>query len=198
MVNYQHGKIYRLVCNVTGLQYISSTTQPLSRRLAEHVSKFKAWKTGKTKYVTSFKVFEGDDYEIILVEGFPCENKDQLHARERRWIESLPNVNHHIPTRTKKEWVEANKELIVEYKRQHYVAHKDYLLEKQRRYYETHKEHVAEYAQQYRESNKEQMRAHAQKPIECECGSTVRRSDIARHKRSAKHQAWEKLNQSST
>ena len=36
MVNYQNAKIYRIVCNVTGKQYIGSTVSNLSTRLSQH------------------------------------------------------------------------------------------------------------------------------------------------------------------
>jgi len=33
MVNYNNSKIYKIVCNVTGKQYISSTSVGLKKRL---------------------------------------------------------------------------------------------------------------------------------------------------------------------
>mmetsp|Transcript_32665 Transcript_32665/g.38319 ORF Transcript_32665/g.38319 Transcript_32665/m.38319 type:complete len:103 (+) Transcript_32665:95-403(+) len=41
MVNYKNGKIYKIVCNETNEIYIGSTTQTLTDRLCQHVSKFK-------------------------------------------------------------------------------------------------------------------------------------------------------------
>ena len=41
--------------------------------------------------------------KIILIEGYPSERKEQLLARERHCIETLPNINHQIPGRTPKE-----------------------------------------------------------------------------------------------
>ena len=36
--NFQEAKIYRIVCNVTGLQYYGATCEPtLARRLSKHV-----------------------------------------------------------------------------------------------------------------------------------------------------------------
>jgi hypothetical protein len=40
-----------------------------------------------------------------VVGEFPCENRKQLHSRERHFIETLPNVvNKYIPTRTRQEY----------------------------------------------------------------------------------------------
>ena len=81
MVNYQNGKIYKLVNNTTTDVYYGATCSRLSDRLSEHKSVFK-----KGKYMTSRKIFEGGDVSIILVETYPCDSKDELTARERFWI----------------------------------------------------------------------------------------------------------------
>ena len=44
-----------------------------------------------------------------------------------------------------------------------------------------------EYYQAYRRANKERIKEQDKQKIECDCGSIVRRSDIARHKRTKKH-----------
>ena len=59
MVNYQLGKIYKIVCNETGEMYIGSTCEPtLARRLATHVGQYKSWKNGKGYKVMSFDIIE--------------------------------------------------------------------------------------------------------------------------------------------
>jgi hypothetical protein len=120
MVNYENGKIYKIVCNITGLCYIGSTCEPtLARRLAEHVGDYKGYKNGKRSYISSFKVLENNDYYIILLENVTnCVSKDQLHARERFYIENNKCVNKYVVGRTrkeyKKEYYEENKEIILE------------------------------------------------------------------------------------
>ena len=94
MVNYQQGKIYKIVAN--GLTYIGSTCEPtLARRLAQHKGSYKSWLRGnkKTTYVTSFRVLYEDNPEITLIESYPCNCKDELIARERHYIESMECVN---------------------------------------------------------------------------------------------------------
>lgn len=117
--NYQNGKIYRIVCNITGLTYIGSTCQTLSQRLTKHRFNYKTLlEKPEKKLVTSVKVIAGGDYDIVLLEKCPCESKEELHKRERYYIESMDCVNKVIPTRTeaekKKVYYDANKEAIAE------------------------------------------------------------------------------------
>eukprot|EP01050_Picozoa_sp_SAG11_P021856 SAG11_NODE_3981_length_2121_cov_536.604847_3_plen_164_part_00 len=111
MVNYNNGKIYKIVCNITGLVYVGSTTKPrLSQRLASHVGAYKRYKRGEhdSNYVTSFKVLENNDYDIILLENVNCNCKDELFARERYYFDTIDCVNKMTPGRTHKEWLKTN------------------------------------------------------------------------------------------
>ena len=112
MPDYSKSKIYKIVCNITGLVYIGSTTQNLCGRIKDHKSDYKRYLNKKHSYVTSFKILENDNYNIILVEDFCCERKEQLLARERYWIENTKCVNLKIPLRNRKEWCEVNNEKI--------------------------------------------------------------------------------------
>jgi len=84
MPDYQQGKIYKIVCNVTGNVYYGSTIVPtLARRLAKHKEKYREYKAGKCNYVTSFEIIDKNDYSIVLVELYPCNTRDELLMRER-------------------------------------------------------------------------------------------------------------------
>ena len=103
MVNYQESKIYKIVGN--GMTYYgSSADKTLARRLSSHKSRYKRYKAGKCDYTTSFKIIETGNYDIILIEEFSCSSKDQLHARERYYIENNDCVNKNIPGRSKEEY----------------------------------------------------------------------------------------------
>ena len=54
-------------------------------------------------------------------------------------------------------------------------------------YNQANKEKFKEYYQEYKQANKERIKERDKQKIECECGSIVRRSDIARHNRTKKH-----------
>ena len=108
MVNYNLAKIYKIVCNQTGLTYIGACTTSLSARIACHKQQLK-----KGRSCTSYRVLEHEDFSIILVEDFPCERREQLLQRERFWIDNTDCVNKNLPLRTKKEYYEDNKEQII-------------------------------------------------------------------------------------
>ena len=145
-MDYQNGKIYRIVCNITGLQYIGSTTQALSKRLSYHKSHHKQWLKGTSNYITSFKIIESGNYDIVLIELYPCSCKSELERQERHHIETIVCVNKYIPCRTLKEYYTDNREKQKQYyinnneKRKQYIAdNKEKIKEKQKQYYITKK-----------------------------------------------------------
>ena len=182
MVNYELGKIYKIVCNKTGLIYIGSTCQRLlSQRLSGHVKNFKQWKNGKTRYVTSYTIIENDDFYIELLEAVSCSSYDELAKKERYYIESIDCVNKHIPGRKKQEYYSDNKEIMKDYNKQYREDNKEIISTKKKEYYENNKEKV----KQYYENNKEKLSL----KIKCnKCGSVVTKHNLTRHKRSLKCQ----------
>jgi hypothetical protein len=79
MVNYQLGKIYKIIDNTNNNVYIGSTCEPtLAKRLTKHVASYKHYLKGKSNYVTAYDILENDDYDIILLQKFSCESRDQL------------------------------------------------------------------------------------------------------------------------
>lgn len=170
MVNYQNGKIYALVSNVAPLRYIGSTTQPLHKRKADHIDAHKRWKEGKRNYVSSFDIIEAGDFDIVLLEGCAVENKEELYAKERSWIESAECVNKRVPTRTHKERYEANKEAHSEKMKLYYEANKDAYSKNGKAYYQANKEAYSKKGKAYYEANKEAIRKkhkahHARKQV---------------------------------
>jgi adenylate kinase family enzyme len=110
---YSRGKIYKIVDNTNGNIYVGSTTEPtLAKRLANHRAKYKCYLDGNSKYISSFKIIENGDYDIVLVENCPCNTKDELHKRERHYIETLECVNKVVVGRTIKEYREVNRDKI--------------------------------------------------------------------------------------
>jgi hypothetical protein len=171
MRDYSKGKIYRLVCNKTGKQYVGSTINTLYQRLGSHKTGFKDWKDGKaTAKCTSVEIVEGGDYDVVLIENYPCADKNELHARERYWIERLDCVNKVIPTRTRREYYEADvekwKQYKKEYGREYYATNQNRIKERQREYYEKNIEHKKEYDKLYRETHKEKKVEQDRKWIE--------------------------------
>jgi len=153
MPDYKNSKIYRIVCNETGEQYIGSTTQSLSVRLAKHV-----WssKNEPEKGCKSFPIIDRGDYSIVLIENCPCESKEQLLRRERHFIETMDCVNRNIPGRTKLEhlnrilqWQKENPEKRAEYSRKWRKENPEKVAEQKRKHYQSHKEQKSEYNRKY-------------------------------------------------
>lgn len=119
---YLLGKVYKITCKTTGLCYIGSTIEKrLGIRLSKHLYDYKRHLAGIYPYVSSFKIIETDNYEISLIENYPCKSSNELRQRERFYIENLPCVNEKIPNRTRKEKItcECGREISFGYRNQH-------------------------------------------------------------------------------
>ena len=118
MPNYQKGKIYELVDLTNNNKYYGSTIQDLKKRKGQHKSLYHIYLNGKMNYVSSFEIIKNNNYEIYLVEEFPCNSKSELEAREGYYIRNNNCINKNIPGRTRKEnhkqWSADNKEWIKE------------------------------------------------------------------------------------
>jgi hypothetical protein len=160
---YQNGKIYKIVDNTNGNIYIGSTCKKLCQRIAKHRSSYKLYLDGKKNFMTSFDIIKNGNYDIILIENYNCETKEQLHSRERFYIETNNCVNKYIPTRNGKEYREDNKEKIKEQTKKYYDANKDKLLKQNSEYSKANKEKIKEWKQkhdkQFYESNKDKIKA---------------------------------------
>jgi hypothetical protein len=99
MVNYENGKIYKVVCNKTNLIYIGSTCRPLNKRLIDHRQSYRQFLNQNYNNHSIFEIIKNNDYKIELVEQFPCENKQELLKKEREYILSTTCVNKTMPIR---------------------------------------------------------------------------------------------------
>jgi len=199
MVNYQNGKIYKIVCNKTGLCYVGSTTKDfLSQRLTAHRGDYKQYKQGKKKYITSVQVLENDDYEIVLLESYPCNSSDELHARERYYIENIACVNKNIPNRSHNEYVIDNYDKIKKYHKQYVIDNYEKVKNIKDKWSKINKEKVRERFKKYREDNKELIRERAKQHYkkhsnkykeihQCDCGGHYTYGHKSRHLKSQIH-----------
>jgi hypothetical protein len=136
MVNYQQAKIYEIVSDMTRDIYVGSTCLSLEDRFKDHKYSLTRWNNGKGSYFTSFKLLEYSDASIRLIEHYPCNSQEELHKRERYWIESLRHtVNKCVPFRdkyTKKTVIDTNSEdsdMCRKRSREYYYKHRDERLE---------------------------------------------------------------------
>jgi hypothetical protein len=90
MPDYSNGKIYSLESDCTNKIYIGSTSEKsIKRRLSKHKSNHKR---GKRHSCTASKILKYEDVKIILLEDYPCNNKDELSKREQEWIENNKDI----------------------------------------------------------------------------------------------------------
>jgi len=116
-IDYNKGKIYKIICNITGLIYVGSTTKEyLTQRLSQHKRDYRKYLNGKRCYMTSYQILENGNYNIVLLESDNYNSKNELHSRERFYIENLDCVNKCIPCQTSKEYRIKNREKINIYK----------------------------------------------------------------------------------
>ena len=161
MVNYNLGKIYTLrTYNDDSLIYVGSTCQPLHKRHCEHKSKYKLFNNGAGNYISVFKIIDCGNVYIELLEDYPCDNKNQLHAREGHWIRKLDCVNMCIPNRTRKEWVTDTgyNDKLKDYHKQWYQTNRERCMHVNKQYNESNKDKIKERRHIYNEQNKEKRK----------------------------------------
>ena len=114
MPEYNKGKIYKLVDYTNGNIYIGSTCQTLSRRKSKHKADSKRYDTYDTRNkvirYSSHSIIENNNYNILLIESYPCNNKDELRMREQYWIDSMECINSQRAYNSKEYKTEYNKE----------------------------------------------------------------------------------------
>jgi hypothetical protein len=181
MVNYQNSLVYKLECKdleITDI-YIGSTCN-FNRRKQMHKSvctneNCKDYNTPVYQYIRQNGGWF--NWQMILIEEVPCQNKKQLNRIEAKYIKELGAVlNCYIPCRTKEEIVEYYKKYNKEYRQKNKEELDEY-----------HKKYNKEYMQK----NKEELYEKRKQKIECNCGSVVTKASLSRHKKSIKHQQWE-------
>ena len=121
---YNNSIVYKIVCNVTGLVYIGSTTQGIKTRLIKHKSNYKCYLAGNFHFITSFKILENNDFYIKKIKSYNFENNDDLLEKESYWIKKYCSVNKSIPNRTRDEYYEDNREEIKAKDRNRYFENK--------------------------------------------------------------------------
>jgi len=161
MPNYQNSKIYKIESLIGNCVYYGSTTNKyLSTRMGKH--------RHNNNTCVSRKVLEYDDAKIILVETYPCNDKNELTARECYYIKNNDCVNKQIPGRTDKQYRIDNKEKKINTARIYYIKNK---------------EKIKEQVKQYAQLNKEKLN----KKHNCECGGKYTKKHKKNHMKTKKH-----------
>ena len=129
---------------------------------------------------------------MLQICEYPCENKHELHLKEREYIELLHcDLNKVIPTRTHKEYMVDNKVKIEENRKEYYNEHKIDIIAHQaeciKNRNEDEKKKSSEYFKQYNELRKDKRKLKCKEHFICECGSSVAIYDKNKHFGTQKH-----------
>lgn len=171
---YIRGKLYKIVCNITGETYYGSTIKTLNDRLTLHKN---------DKGCLSRNIISRGDYEIIPIKDYPCNSKYELEEEEAKYIRNNNCINRNIPHRTQKEYIEDNKEEIKKKRDIKKEEKKTY----DNNYYKNKKKTKLKQNSEYRKNNRELINKKQNEKITCECGSVVSRVNLKRHKKSLNH-----------
>ena len=187
MVNYTNSKVYKIWSHQGDKIYIGSTTKEyLSQRMDKHRSDYKRWKEDKCAFVSSYSVFDEYGLENCFIEllvAKECNSKDELLQLEGKYIRELVCENKRIAGRTKREYLDDNKERI----KQYHEDNKEKLLEYQKQYRNDNKEKILDLNKQYYEQHKDSIHKKNNEKYNCDCGGKYTRSGKAQHLKSIKH-----------
>ena len=182
MRDYSNGKIYHIVCNITGETYYGSTVQKISVRMGPHR------KPGKS-YCCSKPIIERGDYHYGLVEDYKCENLEQLLMRERYYVDNNDCINKRRPILSKDEKIAYIKDYNDAHKEKHKIyreANKD----KIKAYHELYAKENKEKRKAYNEVNKDKISERRKQRVVCECGCELSKCCLPRHRRTKFHQEF--------
>lgn len=219
-MEFENTIIYKLVCNDVEVSeiYVGHTTNFIKRKYNHRSAYFNPNDHNHNYYVYQYIRDHGgfNNWSMIEIEKYPCNNKNEACARERYWMETLhATLNKTIPGRTQGEYYEQNKDVIlasckayrdnnkerlVEYFRTYNSLNREKRAEYRKKYAEINKEKLTEKRKQYREDNRQTIAQHRQEYYKlnkerlhrrtncyiCDCYSSVKH--LKRHEQSQRHQ----------
>ena len=155
MVNYQNGKVYKIINENNEIIYIGSTAEEkLCKRYAKH--KLKA-----------------PNHKIILIENYSCNSKEELRKREQEIIEEHNNL---LNKQRAYNSEEDKKQYDKKYSKEYREDNKDYYKEYHKKYYEENKK--------YYENNKIEILEKAKQKVNCpHCNCEIQQGNLKRHQK---------------
>ena len=154
MPQYSKSKIYKLQCE-DGYFYIGSTCNELRYRLNGHKTLAKT--KPHIRVYTHINTLGWDKAQIVLVEEYCCENKEQLTRKEDEHIRIHKNDPLCLNTNRAYTTDEEKQEYHAKYREEN----RDLINQNAQAYRETRREKAREYARQYREPRREKAREYA-------------------------------------
>jgi len=176
--NYSQTIIYKLVCCDVTIKdcYVGHTTNFIKRKNS-HKSKCnnpnaKGYNFLVYQFIRSHGGF--DNWSMVEIEKYCCDDKLEAGKRERYWVETLQaSLNTVIPSRSRLEYYKDNRFKISQQKKESNLRNKD---------------HIFEYGVKYRELNKEKIRQYKTTPYVCPCGGCYTNTGKSKHSKTNIHQ----------
>jgi hypothetical protein len=170
-MDYRKTIIYKIVCLDLSIKncYVGHTTSFRDRRNSHH----SAYKLKPDRYVYQFIRENGgwDNWDMIMIENYPCNNKIEAGSRERHWIETLnADLNQLRPPTglTNAEYIkEYMSEYQTQYKSQYKTDNADKIKEQNRIYRETNREAIRLRNKTYVDANKDKINERKSKKVCC-------------------------------
>lgn len=177
------GKIYKIIGS--GLTYYGSTTQQLNIRKSLHKT--------TSNNTSSKQIIDKGEWNIELVELFPCETREQLKQREQYYILNNDCVNKNKAYITPEERKEYTKEYYKEWYEKlnehsgiiEKIHNPNYIVKK--KYAKEWRDNHADYMKDWYAEHKEDFIKKLLEPVTCECGFECGKTNLKRHQKSKLH-----------
>ena len=167
--DYSKALIYKIVCNDIKIKecYYGSTTSFINRKNAHKSScnniNSNCYNQPKYKFIRENG--EWDNWNMVLVKYYPCNNRLELEREERLCMEQDENrLNCILPARTddeRKEYIKQhyidNADKIKEQQKQYKIDNADKIRKRKKQYYIDNADKIKEYYQ----ANKEKIKSRA-------------------------------------
>jgi hypothetical protein len=162
-MNYQNTIIYKIVCKDLSITecYVGSTTN-FTKRKYQHKHSCNN-DSSKSYHVNVYAFIRAngswENWCMIEVEKFPCDNMHEALKRERYWIETLnATLNKVLPTRTQKEYFKLHADKKKDYDKQYRIDNADKMKDNNKKYRQNNTDKRAEYMKQYQIDNAEKLK----------------------------------------
>jgi hypothetical protein len=191
-IDYNKTVIYKIVSNDLNITqcYVGHTTD-FTRRKSSHKNRCNNEKNKKHHFKVYQIIRENGgffNWEMIEIEKYPCKDVYEAKKKEREWFEKLNStLNTNYPERSRKEWLEDNRDEIAKKKKMYYENNRIEIIEKVNKYWEKNKESINEKKRIFYEKNKEEINEKQKQMMVCECGREITRCKISRHLKSKLH-----------
>lgn len=152
-IDYSKIVIYKIVCNDLSIQdcYVGSTTSFVKRKRTH-----KCYAISEDKRDSNYKVYQTirenggwDNWTMIEIEKYPCNDSNEATKRERHWYEELnAKLNLQVPNRSKtehaKQYSEKNRDKINKYRKEYKIKNREKVREADKQYHIKNRDKINE------------------------------------------------------